>query len=388
MDRRSFIIKSGTFISASTLLSLFGCAPEKLILGSEKKAKRPSSDDFSQPILMAIAIGVNTANPHNTQAWKFKVVSDTKAIMYVDETRLLPATDPPARQIHIGCGCFLETLRIGSTSFGYQSYIDLLPDGQYPFDEIGTKPIAFIELKKEKTKRDELYEHIFTRRTNRSKYHEEKLDVDTIEKLISYTSPKASSILFKYSDLDMQNLNDMCFEAMKIEVSTYRTMEENRIWLRRNQKIAADKRDGIDLKSNGMGDIPRFFSEKLAKADAPKYAHKEKYQTMFLKSFKEKLSSSSAVAYFVTENNAQDDWIKCGMDFTRFNLAADRTGVALHHLNQVLQEYNEMNEVRMEFENYVNVKPPQKIQLVLRLGRADEIDGFSFRRHLKDFIIA
>jgi hypothetical protein len=127
MDRRSFIIKSGTFISASTLLSLFGCAPEKLILGSEKKAKRPSSDDFSQPILMAIAIGVNTANPHNTQPWKFKVVSDTKAIMYVDETRLLPATDPPARQIHIGCGCFLETLRIGSTSFGYQSYIDFYP---------------------------------------------------------------------------------------------------------------------------------------------------------------------------------------------------------------------------------------------------------------------
>jgi hypothetical protein len=388
MDRRSFIIKSGTFISASTLLSLFGCAPEKLILGSEKKAKRPSSDDFSQPILMAIAIGVNTANPHNTQAWKFKVVSDTKAIMYVDETRLLPATDPPARQIHIGCGCFLETLRIGSTSFGYQSYIDLLPDGQYPFDEIGTKPIAFIELKKEKTKRDELYEHIFTRRTNRSKYHPGKFEEGTIEKLIAYTSPKASRILFKDSDLDMQKLNDMCFEAMKIEVTTYRTMEENRIWLRRNQKIAADKRDGIDLKSNGMGDIPRFFSEKLAKADAPKYAHKEKYQNMFFKSFSEKLSSSSAVAYFVTENNTQRDWIKCGMDFTRFNLAADRSGVALHHLNQVLQEYDEMNEVRVEFENYVYVKSPQKVQLVLRLGRADEIDGFSFRRHLKDFIIA
>jgi hypothetical protein len=67
-------------------------------------------------------------------------------------------------------------------------------------------------------------------------------------------------------------MNDMCFEAMKMEVSTYRTMEENRNWLRRDQKMAARERDGIDLKSNGMGDIPRFFSEKLAKADAPKYA--------------------------------------------------------------------------------------------------------------------
>jgi hypothetical protein len=46
----------------------------------------------------------------------------------------------------------------------------------------------------------------------------EKLEEGTIEKLIAYTSPKASRILFKDSDLDMQNLNDMCFEAMKIEV--------------------------------------------------------------------------------------------------------------------------------------------------------------------------
>lgn len=387
MDRRNFIIKSGTLITASALLSLFGCAPEKLILGYEKNAKRPNNDDFFQPILKAIAIGVNTANPHNTQPWKFQIMGDTKAIMYVDNTRLLPETDPPARQIHMGCGCFLETLRIGSTHFGYQSYIHILPEGSYTFEEIGTKPIAFIELKKESIPRDELYENIYTRRTNRSKYNPGKFEEGTIETLISYTNPKASRILYKDSDFDMQKLTDMCFEAMKIEVKTYRTMEENRIWLRRNQKIAAEERDGIDLKSNGMGDIPRFFSEKMAKADAPKYAHEEKYQNMFLKSFKEKLTTSSAMAYFVTETNELSDWINCGRDFTRFNLAADKAGIAMHHLNQVLQEYDEMKKVRTEFEKCVDIKSPKKIQLVLRLGRADEIDGFSYRRRLKDFII-
>jgi hypothetical protein len=81
MDRRNFIIKSGTVITATALSGLFGCAPEQLILGENKKAKRPSGDDFTQPILKAIAIGVNTANPHNTQPWKFKILSDTKAIL-------------------------------------------------------------------------------------------------------------------------------------------------------------------------------------------------------------------------------------------------------------------------------------------------------------------
>jgi hypothetical protein len=387
MDRRNFILKSGTIVTATALFGLVGCAPEKLILGTQKKAKRPSSNDFTQPILKAIAIGVNTANPHNTQPWKFKIISDTKAVMFVDETRLLPATDPPARQIHIGCGCFLETLRIGATGLGYQSYIDVLPEGAYSFEEIGEKPLAVIELKKETIQRDVLYDNIFTRRTNRLKYHPGKFKEGTLERLVSFVNPKSSTILFKDNDAELKQLNDMCFEAMKIEVTTYRTMEENRIWLKRNQKTAAKERDGIDLKSNGMGDIPRFFSEKLAKADAPKYAHEERYQNMFLKSFREKLDSSSALAYFVTENNELADWIKCGMDFTRFNLAADKSGIALHHLNQVLQEYDEMNAVRTSFETFVNVKPPKKVQLVLRLGRADEIDGFSFRRRLEDLIL-
>jgi hypothetical protein len=152
MDRRNFIIKSGTVITATALLGMIGCAPEKLMLGTNKKAKRPSGDDFTQPILKAIAIGVNTANPHNTQPWKFRILNETKAVMYVDETRLLPATDPPARQIHIGCGCFLETLRIGCTAWGYRSYIDVLPEGAYSFEEIGKKPLAVIELKKRQSK--------------------------------------------------------------------------------------------------------------------------------------------------------------------------------------------------------------------------------------------
>ena len=33
---------------------------------------------------------------------------DFEMYLYVDEKNLLPATDPPARQIHIGAGCFLR----------------------------------------------------------------------------------------------------------------------------------------------------------------------------------------------------------------------------------------------------------------------------------------
>jgi len=98
------------------------------------------------PILQAIAYGIHAPNPHNTQAWKFQLVSDTQALLYIDERRLLPVTDPPARQIHIGAGCCIETLAIGMSGHGYQTDVEYLPQGAHGRDAIGRKPVARITL--------------------------------------------------------------------------------------------------------------------------------------------------------------------------------------------------------------------------------------------------
>jgi hypothetical protein len=50
--------------------------------------------------MRAIAWGIQAPNPHNTQAWKFRLVSDTEALLYLDERRLLPLlTDAEADEI-------------------------------------------------------------------------------------------------------------------------------------------------------------------------------------------------------------------------------------------------------------------------------------------------
>jgi pimeloyl-ACP methyl ester carboxylesterase len=50
-------------------------------------------------------------------------------VFYVDEQRLLPVTDPPARQIHIGCGCFIETLSVGAKTMGFGTAVEGFPEG-------------------------------------------------------------------------------------------------------------------------------------------------------------------------------------------------------------------------------------------------------------------
>ncbi|HNL02610.1 MAG TPA: hypothetical protein PKJ30_15975, partial [Leptospiraceae bacterium] len=69
---------------------------------------------MSDPILIAINVGITAPNSHNTQPWKFRIISPLEMILYVDEKRILPVTDPPVRQVHISQGTFLELLSIGA----------------------------------------------------------------------------------------------------------------------------------------------------------------------------------------------------------------------------------------------------------------------------------
>src|SRR5262245_1540724 len=106
----------------------------------------PAAGRCDTPVRQGVAYGIRAPNPHNTQAWKIRLVSETQMVLYVDEQRLLPVTDPPSRQIHIGCGCFIETLAVGMSGHGYSATVDYLPEGAYELAEAGRKPVAAITL--------------------------------------------------------------------------------------------------------------------------------------------------------------------------------------------------------------------------------------------------
>ena len=99
MERREFILKTGAMITTTAFLSSFGNV-NSLLANSPKNDnaaepdKRPDPDIFAQPILKAIALGINAPSPHNTQSWKFKILSDIQMELFVDENILLPATEP------------------------------------------------------------------------------------------------------------------------------------------------------------------------------------------------------------------------------------------------------------------------------------------------------
>jgi len=367
IHRRKFLSQTGSFITVPILLNTLGPFLKPLVANSSIK---DFPDELNTPILKSMGIGITAPNPHNTQAWKFKMLNDYECLLYVDEKRLLPETDPPARQIHIGQGTFLETLTIGATGFGFDSEIQYFPDGFYDFNEIGTKPVAHIKLTKSKTNDlDSLYDNLPKRQTTRTIYSGPIITKEEFYKIHSLVNSDEVKLGFINNENELKKLAAIFIKAMDIETNTYHLYDETKNWFRFSDEEIAKYNDGISLNSNGMSGLSKWFAEKFFLSSDS--WHSKRNKTIGLKSFQNAVESSRGLVYIKTDSNNQLDWVKTGRVYSRINLAATNLGLALHPMSQVLQEFPEMSETQNEFNSLLDIKKPARIQMIARLGRSD-----------------
>src|SRR6185503_11468785 len=70
------------------------------------------------PRVRALSYALLAPNPHNLQPWIADLREPNVITFVLDRTRSLPATDPYSRQITVGCGAFLELLRMAAAEQG------------------------------------------------------------------------------------------------------------------------------------------------------------------------------------------------------------------------------------------------------------------------------
>jgi hypothetical protein len=386
MKRRDFIIGGGTVFTAGMLT--YAATSSMAEDTGDSRPRRPDPAEYDTPSLKALAFGMSAPNPHNTQAWKFKLLSDLEFLLYVDAGRLLRATDPPGRQVHIGCGCFLGVMAAGVSSLGYHARIGILPEGGYGVDEAGRKPVASVRLERmSDVPVDPLSAHISKRRTNRSGYEDAGVSAEVFRGMVSAVAPRGCSILKVDEPAVLAEHLGIHHQAMAVESRTYKAYDESRIWFRENDVAIASKRDGINLPAGGTTGLTRFVAERMLKGLDPKDWHKPSTIDQHLSGYRRKIMETRTLVQFVTSANTQRDWVAAGMDYARFQLAATGAGYFLHPMSQVLQEFPEMDALRTRYEALCGVSSPGKIQMVVRMGRAKE-PFESYRRDVRDLLMA
>ncbi|MEQ9366370.1 MAG: hypothetical protein RIF32_19170, partial [Leptospirales bacterium] len=341
ISRSEFLGRSAAVFGAAALAqqcqSSYTTARQPGGAGNDPLENARAAGFQDRPILMALNVGITAPNPHNTQAWKFRALSATAALLYVDETRTLPATDPTTRQIHIGQGCLLELVEIAASRLGFGTRIELFPDGAYvPGRDIGKKPIARITLIRGGVSHvDPLFDSIARRHTVRAAYSGPMIQASEFLQLERLTRPKRSRLETIRSPKVVARHVAAHMAGFEREVLTRRTAEESRKWFRIGSREIFTRRDGISLRDNGVQGFERWMIETFFLSKEPTVYYDEANTRRFLERYRADLETAKGILHFVTPTNAPRDWVLCGRDYARFQLAATHMGLVSRPMSQL-----------------------------------------------------
>lgn len=333
----------------------------------------------SPPIIQALRYGITAPSAHNTQPWRIELMSDTEAQVFFDPDRLLPATDPQGRQVHISHGTLLEMTAIGATHLGYRAEIELLPKGEMNLAEYGTKPTAHLSLLADShVNEDPLFSQLSLRRSSRLPHTPQPISDD--ERVAITTAASRPGVEPGWIPAQrMDEAIDLAIQGMAIEVRGHDTYEESNQWYRFSDAEIAAKGDGLNANTAGMTGLPLLATRTITR---PGNWHMWFNRAPFLNAFAKTVRSTQALFTLVTPTNTMADWITTGRSYVRAQLTAGGYNLRFHPISQTLQEFPEMDQLREGMGAVVNVTPPATLQMLVRVGHT-QTPALSPRRDLQ-----
>jgi hypothetical protein len=343
---------------------------------------------FDDPRLQVIAHGLLAPNAHNMQSWRIVLdpADKMKFKLYLDETRLLPATDPYHRQSVISQGTFIELAHIAARKLGYETDIKLFPDGEFglmPADEqIRNKPMAEIALFPSKSEGSDFYTTIFERVTTRTPYLENPLSQEQIERLTRLNDfDNIGVIVFQNPD-ELSRLKELAVKGVDVESRLSSTMNESHVVLRFNEYQKNKHRNGLTMSSQGFSRLKQFFIESGATLFPPSLEQEGK---IWREAEGLRIEKTPAYAMIFSDKNDRITQVNVGRLYSRMQLSGAAMGLSMQPTMQVTEEYPEMKALYEEVTKRF-VKNGQTVQMLFRVGMAVKKVDHSPRRDVMDLI--
>ncbi|MEO0982867.1 MAG: twin-arginine translocation pathway signal protein [Pseudomonadota bacterium] len=314
----------------------------------------------------ALSYALLAPNPHNRQSWLVSLDGEDALTLYCDLGRRLPETDPYDRQITIGCGAFLELLRLAAAEDGYLAEITPFPDGE-DMATLDARPVARVSFTPNAAEPDPLFAHVLDRRSNKEVY--EARDVDP-GALVALTG---SARVFGVSADSVGNtdlaarLRDLTWRAHVKEVTTPAANMESVDLMRIGAREVAENPDGIELEGPMIAAgrlIGMVNREQLADPASPGFK-----QGLAL--YEAMAQSARAFAWLANDGDTRIEQLNAGRAYLRFNLTATELGLGIHPWSQALQEYPEMSDLYDEAHDLIG--GGKRLQMLVRVGYAPDI---------------
>ena len=344
MERRQFMRVLGGAAVLAAVPALPGCSstlPAEAVAAWQGPAPVPPGGDVRRWI---VAHAILAPHSHNLQSWLVDLQQPGEIMLYCDHTRLLPETDPHSRQILMSQGTFLELLHLAALQQGLRAEIDLFPHGEFdprtppapPHTHHATARVRLVP--DASVQPDPLFGQIFRRRTNRSAYDMRTPEPQAVQAIAAAcTAPRLQTAFALPGDARLPEHRAIARDAWRVELVTPRTMLESLKVLRVGPREIAEHRDGLSVNAP----LPRMLAALglFDRSQAP--GPDDMAVTQQVQDFNAKIDATPAFFAMVTEGNTRSTQVLAGRAYARAQLAATAHGLAMHPLQQALQEYLE-----------------------------------------------
>jgi hypothetical protein len=338
-----------------------GCSPTNL--PDPAAAWRSPGAGEVDPRRHALAHAILAPNPHNMQPWLIELPGENEITLWPDLTRLLPATDPPNRQIVIGCGAFLELLDIAARQNGHRAEITLWPEGE-PQPVLDARPIAHIRLTPDPgVARDPLYAQIINRRTNREPFDAQRIPVDgALQPVVAAAAGFDAG--FANAPERVAKMRDLIWRGWSRETATPAALKESVDVMRIGAAEIARHRDGLVLDGPFIEAMKALgMLSREAMLDPKSEANKQGAQI-----WKKLADTAPAFVWIKSADNTRATQIAVGRAYARMNLVATAQGLGLHPWSMALQEYPEMADLYAEQQAMLGGTAEAPVQMLARIG--------------------
>jgi len=368
MQRRQFIRIAGGGVVLAATAGMAGCSAQ---MPPEAVAAWQGPGEQAELRLWVLGYAILAPHSHNLQSWLVDLSQPGQILLFCDLQRLLPETDPFARQIMMSHGTFLELLDMAARERGHRAEITLFPEGVFGPAGPDQRPVARIRLLPDPgVARDPLFAQVLKRHTHRNAYEAERaVPAAAWQAMADAVAPYR--LRFGHAGLEQPALlapqREVAAEAWRIELSTPRTVMESYRVLRVGAKEIATHRDGIaliDPKVVWLDHLGLFDRSRAPAPDA--YA-----TTSQVEEFNAKLASTPAFLWMISGDNGRVTQVEAGRAYVRVQLAATAHGVVMQPLQQALQEYPEQAGPYRGIHQLLGAAAPgQTVQMWARVGYA------------------
>jgi nitroreductase len=296
-------------------------------------------DRGSGPITLVRA-AILSANPHNSQPWRFQV-SSSAIDMYADPSRNIGAMDPYLRELHIGLGCSLENLVIAARAKSYQPLLTLMPNVNDP------TLIAHVELGQGIKSDEALYQAIPQRHTHRAPFDTSRaVSSSTLAGLDQQGAGIAGAeIIWITSDILKSQIGQLIVDGAQAIAGDRQQSSDSFRWWRDSRSDIERFKDGMTVDAAGLSPLVTALAKIL-----PAQSREQNDQAWIQQTRDNYVKTAAAFGVVVVQDpNDNLQRINGGRLYQRLHLAATVQGMAMQPLNTLTE--------RIDRERMLGVAP-------------------------------